>query len=162
MSNKRMRICSSCCRTLNTDLMYYDWGEWRCNNSNVQNVAECNWINTFDSPFNDSIPDFSNEQIARDFYVQDIVPSYIIQRWIVMAFRWKYPSLDGFTIGMLEKVMPIDKVQFIDELNTMISLGEIDKKGFRYSIGKTYAEINERVSKLEQKYQGIIEAGDCQ
>jgi hypothetical protein len=151
-----MRCCASCCRILDTDLMHYDWGEWRCNNSNLQNNAECEWISSFDNTINDSIPDFSNEQIANDF-LHGIIPAYIIQRWIVRAFKWEYPSLDGFTIGKLEKVMPIDKDEFIWELKTMVSLGEIDKKGFRYSIGKTYAEINERVSKLEQKYKGIIE-----
>ena len=49
-----------------------------------------------------------------------------------------------------------------DNIKRMVSLGEIDKKGFRYSMGETHAEINERVSKLEQKYTGIIEGGDCQ
>ena len=52
----------------------------------------------------------------------------------------------------------LGKEDFINELNTMVSLGEIDKKGFRYSMGETYAEINKRVSKLEQKYNGLIEA----
>ena len=167
MSKKRMRCCASCCRILNTDLMYYDWGEWNCNNSNLQNRAECSWISYFDNSIHDSIPDFSNEQIANDFYIHDIIPSYIIQRWIVMAFKWKHPPLKrlqkiGFTIGQLEKVLIISKDRFISELKTMVSLGEIDKKGFRYSMGETHAEINERVSKLEQKYTGIIEGGDCQ
>lgn len=159
MSKKRMRCCASCCRILNTNLMYYDWGEWRCNNSNLQNKAECEWISTYDYAIHDSIPHFSNEQIAKDFYVHGIIPSYIIQRWIVQVFKWRYPSLEGFTIGMLEGFIMLRKDQFINELNTMVSLGEIDKKGFRYSIGKTYAEINKRVSKLEQKYKGIIEEG---
>ena len=174
MSKKRMRCCASCCRILDTDLMRYNWGEWICNNSNLQNRAECRWISHFDSKaIHDSIPDFSNVQIANDFYIHDIIPSYIIQRMIVMAFKWKHPPLsyiiqrknqrrlqkipDGFTIGQLEKVLILSKDQFISELKTMVSLGEIDKKGFRYSMGKTHAEINERVSKLEQKYKGIIE-----
>jgi len=155
MSKKRMRCCVSCCRIINTDLMYYNSVEWRCDNSNLQNVAECEWINSF---YNEIIPDFSNEQIAKDFYVHSIIPSYFIQRWIVMAF--KFPSkgtLDGFTIGNLEKLIRLGREEFINELNTMVSLGEIDKKGFRYSMGKTYAEINKRVSKLEQKYKGLIE-----
>ena len=124
MSKKRMRSCASCCRILNTDLMYYDWGEWNCNS-----------------------------------FFHGIIPSYFIQRWIVKAFN--FPSkvtLDGFTIGNLEKLISLGKEDFINELNTMVSLGEIDKKGFRYSMGETYAEINKRVSKLEQKYNGLIEA----
>ena len=155
MSKKRMRSCASCCRILNTDLMYYDWGEWNCNSSNLQNKAECEWISSF---YNEIIPDFSNEQIAKDFF-HAIIPSYFIQRWIVKAFN--FPSkvtLDGFTIGNLEKLISLGKEDFINELNTMVSLGEIDKKGFRYSMGETYAEINKRVSKLDQKYNGLIEA----
>ena len=137
--------------------MYYDWGEWNCNSSNLQNKTECEWISSF---YNEIIPDFSNEQIAKDFYVHSIIPSYFIQRWIVKAFN--FPSkvtLDGFTIGNLEKLIRLGREDFINELNTMVSLGEIDKKGFRYSMGETYAEINKRVSKLEQKYKGLIEAG---
>ncbi len=177
MSKKRMRCCASCCRILDTDLMRYEWGEWICNNSNLQNRAECRWISYFDNAIHDSIPDFSNEQIANDFYIHDIIPSYIIQRWIVKAFKWKHPPLkkyfrtkkqierlqkisNGFTIGQLEKVLILSKDQFISELKTMVSLGEIDKKGFRYSMGETHAEINERVSKLEQKYKGLIEVGN--
>ena len=160
MSKERMRCCTHCCRIINTDLMNYE-GQWCCDvlrldNSNMQNAVECHWISAFGE---EVIPDFSNEQIAKDFYVRGIIPSYIIQRWIVMALKYNRYVLihDGFTIGKLEKLISLGKDSLINELNTMVSLGEIDKKGFKYSMGKTHAEINERVSKLEQKYlRGLV------